>query len=560
MRVDDRVAVIHRQDGVVVAARTDEYRWTTPEMLETETRLLASALHRRGTATTVAVGVAIDAAIAARPSLAGEQERMVRAICSSGDGVEIVDGVAGAGKTFALAAARDAWEASGHRVMGCSLAARAAKQLQDDAGIPAGTIDRLLAGIERRTTALDDTTVLVVDEAAMVGTRKLARLLAHAEGAGAKVVLVGDPCQLPEIEAGGTFRGLQRRLGASHLTDNRRQTEQWERATLVELRTGDPGRAIDDYVGQDRVHQAATDGAVRDELVDEWMNAWVKGEDVLMVAARLADVDDLNRRARSVLQDECYLGNDQIVLAGRPFAESDEVLALRNDYRLGLLNGARATLERIDTTRHEMILATSTGERLAVPFAYAEAGHLTHGYATTIHKAQGATVDRCFVLVDDTMTREHAYTALSRGRLGNELFVIAEDRRIEERHTTEVDLDPLDAVRRAIGRSAGKHMALDQVAPVVAPLEQLRQERDDIRSRIEDGPADPTWEYRELVPSTRSGAIRPRGSPMAPGHRAEVAARPRSHRPADPSKRAPRTREPGRWLRGRHRPPRGQDG
>ena len=134
---------------------------------------------------------------------------MVRAICSSGDGVEIVEGVAGAGKTFALAAARQAWEASGHRVIGCSLAARAAKQLQDDAGIPASTIDRLLAGIDRHTTALDDTTVLVVDEAAMVGTRKLARLLAHAETAGTKVVLVGDPCQLPEIEAGGAFRGLQ---------------------------------------------------------------------------------------------------------------------------------------------------------------------------------------------------------------------------------------------------------------------------------------------------------------------------------------------------------------
>src|SRR3546814_9666336 len=82
----------------------------------------------------------------------------------------------------------------------------------------------------------------------MVGTRKLARLLTHAETAGAKVVLVGDPCQLPEIEAGGTFRGLHQRLGASHLVDNRRQSEQWERATLTELRAGDLDRALDDYI------------------------------------------------------------------------------------------------------------------------------------------------------------------------------------------------------------------------------------------------------------------------------------------------------------------------
>src|SRR3546814_17538672 len=145
-------------------------------MLQTETRLLTGALQRRATGTGLAAGGALDAAIASRPSLAEEQEQMVRTICSSGDGVEIVEGVAGAGKTFALAAARDAWQASGHRVIGCSLAARAAKQLQDDAGIASSTIDRLLTGLDRHTTALDDTTVVVVDEAAMVGTRQLARL------------------------------------------------------------------------------------------------------------------------------------------------------------------------------------------------------------------------------------------------------------------------------------------------------------------------------------------------------------------------------------------------
>ncbi len=502
VRVDDRAAVIHRNDGAVIGAHTDEHRWTTPEMLQTETRLLTGALQRRATGTGLAAGGALDAAIASRPSLAEEQEQMVRTICSSGDGVEIVEGVAGAGKTFALAAAREAWQASGHRVIGCSLAARAAKQLQDDAGIASSTIDRLLTGLDRHTTALDDTTVVVVDEAAMVGTRKLARLLTHAETAGAKVVLVGDPCQLPEIEAGGTFRGLHQRLGASHLVDNRRQSEQWERATLTELRAGDLDRALDDYIGHDRVHQAASDDAVRDRLVDQWMNARVGGEDVLMVAARLADVDDLNRRARYTLWDECYLGDDEVVLAGRPFARCDEVLALRNDYQLGLLNGTRATVEQIDTTRHQMTLATTTGQRLDLPFAYAEAGHLTHGYATTVHKAQGATVDRCFVLVDETMTREHAYTALSRGRHGNELFIVAHDQRVEERHANEVDFDPLDAVRRVIGRSGAKRMAVDEIEPSGVPLEQLRRERAEIFGRIGEGPVDPTWEYRQI-----SGAL-----------------------------------------------------
>ena len=499
VRVDERAAVICRADGVVIGARTDEYRWTTPEMLDTETRLLAGALDRRRTGTGIADPTAVDAAIDARRSLAGEQAAMVRAICASGDGVEVVEGVAGAGKTYALAAARDAWHASGYRVVGCSLAARAAQQLEDDAGIRSSTIDRLLAGIERHATTLDGMTVLVVDEAAMVGTRKLARLLAHAQTAGAKVVLVGDPCQLPEIEAGGTFAGLQDRLGASRLLENRRQTDQWERATLAELRAGNPDRAIDQYITHDRVHQGETDDDVRDRLVDEWMTARVDGHDVLMVAARLADVDDLNRRARYVLWDEGHLGHDQVVLGGRAFAEHDTVLALRNDYRLGLLNGLRATVERIDTHRQEMTLTTTDRNRLVVPFAYVEAGYLAHGYATTIHKAQGATVDRCYVLGDDTLTREHAYTALSRGRHTNELYVVGgEDRRVDERHATELDADRLDTIRRAVARSVSKTMAIDQTDRRARPVDQLSRERDLIRARLGTGPLDLSREYRRV--------------------------------------------------------------
>ena len=99
---------------------------------------------------------------------------------------------------------------SGYRVVGAALAARAAAELQAAAGIPSTTLDPLLAALDRRATTLDTRTVVVVDEAGMVGTRKLARLLDHAHAAGAKVVLVGDPRQLPEIDAGGLLAGLAR--------------------------------------------------------------------------------------------------------------------------------------------------------------------------------------------------------------------------------------------------------------------------------------------------------------------------------------------------------------
>ena len=177
---------------------------------------------------------------------------------------------------------------------------------------------------------------------------------------------------------------------------------------------------------------------------------------------------------------------------------------LRDDYPLGLLNGTRAVVEQVDTTRQEMTLTTTYQTTLVLPFAYAEAVHLTHGYGTTIHKAQGATVDRCYVLGDDTLTREYAYTALSRGRHHNELYVVAEDRRVEDRHAVEVKADPLDAVRHAIRRSGAKRLAVDQTRPQPGSLKQLRQERDQVRAILDAGPVDPSREIRRVTEAIRS--------------------------------------------------------
>jgi len=496
---DRDAATIRRHDGKVISARTAEHRWTTPQMLAIELAVVDSGLFRQATGCGVASPAAIDAAVAARGTLSAEQAHMVRLVCSSGDGIEVVEGVAGAGKTFALAVARHAWEASGYRVIGCSLAARAAKHLQDDAGIPASTIDRLLGDLTRTNFAPE--TIVVIDEAAMVGTRKLARLLDHAQRANAKVVMVGDPCQLPEIDAGGAFRGLRSTLGASHLEENRRQTNLWEREALAELRCGGVDRALGSYVAHDRVHQANSDHEARELLVEEWLNAKVKGEDVLMVASRLADVDDLNGRARRILQHEGSLGPDQIRAGRRVFAEGDEILALRNDYRLRLLNGTRGVVERIDNDQQHLVAVIDGRGSRKIPFDYVAAGHLTHGYATTIHKAQGVTVDRCLVLADDTSGREHAYTALSRGRHGNDLFVVTGDQHVEERHAVEVQPDPLDRLRAGLHRSTAKRFALDQLDPGESEshLGQLRRERDELRARLGVGPPDPSHDYHRLT-------------------------------------------------------------
>jgi Ti-type conjugative transfer relaxase TraA len=456
---------IRRADGTSAPARVDDTRFTTAEMLATERRVVKIAESRRDASVGVAGIAELDAAIDRRPTLSAEQRNMVVAVCSSGAGVDIVEGVAGAGKTFALAAARDAWTASGYEVVGAALAARAAQQLEEGSGIRSSTVDRLLGRLDRsNASVLTGHHVVVIDEAAMVGTRKLLRLLEHAQRADAKVVLVGDPRQLPEIEAGGAFAGLARRLDASELADNRRQQEPWEVDALAELRTGDTDLALDAYRSRGRVHEASTAADAMDQLVDDWWAAREQGEQPVMVAGRRSQVDALNRIARSALQDAGEIGSDLVASRDLRFAVGDEVLALRNDYRVGVLNGTRGTVTEIDREHHQVVVAVGDQRSLSIPFDYIANGHLSHAYAMTIHKAQGVTADRVLLLADDTLWREHAYTGLSRGVARNDVYLVVEDARADVRHVVESVREPDEAVRAAVRRSAAKTMALDEMA------------------------------------------------------------------------------------------------
>ena len=239
---------------------------------------------------------------------------MVWQICTSGRGVDVVEGVAGAGKTFARAAAREAWQAAGHPVIGCAVAAKAARQLQTDAGIPSQTIDRLLLDLDcPEAGGFAAGTVLVVDEAAMVGTRELARLLDHAAHARAKVVLVGDPCQLPEIEAGGAVVGLAARLGNVVLGGEPPPARcPWERAALAHLRAGETDPVIDEYLGRGRVTIASTGADARCRMVEAWMAA--RGDQTAVNARPVDSTTSSSSTSRRVLvvADAGVIGGDEI--------------------------------------------------------------------------------------------------------------------------------------------------------------------------------------------------------------------------------------------------------
>lgn len=411
-----------------------EPRWTTAELLAIEHQVVERARRQRDAGVGVAITEMVDAAIAARPSISDEQAAMVRHLTQSGAGIDVAVGAAGTGKTFTFDAAREGWEASSFVVFGAALSARAAAELSAGSGIPSMTITRLLNQLDEGRLVLDRGCVVVIDESGMVGTRTLDRLSRHTTAAGAKLVLAGDTAQLPEIDAGGTFRAMTIHAPSTVLVENRRQVHDWEIGALDDLRNGRVAEAVAAYGTNGRIITADNADALRQRLVDDWFNA--PGVDKVMIATRRADVADLNDRARALLDAAGRFGNHElhidkrIQVAGREFAVGDQVLAVgRNHWDLDILNGDVGTVTRINTRNKTVTFYDArVDDERTMPTDRLEAGFLDHGYAPTNYKTQGATADRIFTLGGDgDLDRQAAYTALSRGRIENRLYMCTPD-------------------------------------------------------------------------------------------------------------------------------------
>lgn len=254
----------------------EDRRYSTPEMVAIEEHMLARAQGGRLAGWAIANLDEVEKAIAARPSMTAEQRTMVRAVCRDGQTVTLVEGSAGSGKTYALAACRDAFQQGGYQVVGAALSARAARTLGVEAGIPTATMHSLLRQLERDSQPTK--TVIVVDEAAMVGSRQVAQLVEYAARDRAKLVLVGDRHQLHPIDSGAAFRALGDHLGTVRMTQNVRQVDAWEREALDELRSGRVDRAVDMYLERGAVTTAGIHEAeVRDRMFADYRAAIERG-------------------------------------------------------------------------------------------------------------------------------------------------------------------------------------------------------------------------------------------------------------------------------------------
>lgn len=262
-------------------------------------------------------------------------------------------------------------------------------------------------------------------------------------------MLVGDPHQLPAIDAGGLLAGLARRLPIIELAENRRQQAAWERIALGELRTGDPARALAMYVEHGRVHHAPTREQLLRRLVDDWWTHRADGAESIIIAAHRDDVRDLNELARRRMETDGQLSGSALMAAGRHYQAGDEIICLRNNTRLGVRNGTRGAVTSVDGGMLD--ITTTNGEPRRLPLRYATDGHIDHAYAFTIHKTQGMTARHVHALVDDTVYRELAYTGLSRGKSSNHLYVL-----------TDTGLDQqLAPLERGLARTGAEQLATD---------------------------------------------------------------------------------------------------
>ncbi|WP_066781982.1 Ti-type conjugative transfer relaxase TraA [Sphingomonas sp. CCH5-D11] len=452
----DRVMSAVRASPELVALGKDgrdQERFTSREMIATEARLekAGDELSRRcdhGVSDRQRAG-ALEAAEGRGLTLSGEQRDAFDHITGKQELASVV-GYAGTGKSAMLGVAREAWEREGYQVRGAALSGIAAENLEGGSKIASRTIASLEHGWAQGRDQLGPKDVLVVDEAGMIGTRQMERVLSHARDAGAKVVLVGDPEQLQAIEAGAAFRSIAERHGAAEITEVRRQREDWQKDATRALATGRTGEALDAYAAHGMVRAADTRDAARAELVDGWdrQRRVEPDQSRIILTHTNAEVRELNGEARDRLRANGELGEDVAFAADRgrrDFAAGDRLMFLRNERSLGVKNGTLGTIEKVSP---EGMTVRLDGGR-EVTFAARDYAAVDHGYAATFHKSQGVTVDRAHVLATPGMDRHSGYVGLSRHRDGVQL------------HYGHDDFADQSKLARVLSRDRGKDMAGD---------------------------------------------------------------------------------------------------
>lgn len=400
---------------------------TTQDLVATERRLIAAAVGRAGATVAVVDPDRASSSLArADRCLSDEQQAAVRSVVTSGNGVDVIEALAGTGKTYTAGALRQVYEDAGYRVIGIAPTGRAVRGLAEEAGLPSWTMARTLMDLEHTDDGLGRDMVIVLDEAGMAATRQTEQILAAAEQAGAKVVAIGDSGQLASVQAGGWMTAVAEQIGGGHqLTEVRRQRDAQERRALARLHAGDPNGYLTWAIGRERIaiHTTTADGSPLAAALADWQTAVEQSG--LAQAVLIARNNDtraaLNDAARQLRREAGALGEEQHAFGPLTVSTGDRVICRRNDRLIDVDNGTRGTVRA--ASEAGLVIDTDAGTVRELPARYV-AEHLEPAYCLTGHGMQGGTVDAAVVVASPReLTRGWSYTALSRARAVTRLHI-----------------------------------------------------------------------------------------------------------------------------------------
>ena len=305
-------------------------------------------------------------------------------------------------------------------------------------------------------------------------------------------MLVGDPKQLPSIDAAGLYPLLARQPDAITLTSNHRQADPADRDALIAYRRNDIAAVLSSYASRGRLHQHADANRQRQAIVEGWWNDQQNGLSAVMLAYRRSDIVALNQLARTRMLTTGQLSGPHLTvnseeLGERIFQAGDRILLRRNNYPLHVRNGDRGTVTNIDNTRSTITIQLDREHStVELPHPYAAAGGLDHGYALTLHASQGLTIDRTHVLANDALFYEAGLVALSRHRDTCHLHLAGPMEPMDDREVSHIRRtgrsDPitisehLDDLAAALQTSRADQVALDH-APASIRLERRSDDR-----------------------------------------------------------------------------------
>jgi len=488
----ERVIEIHRGADQIASTY-----YTTPRLWEMEQRFVGTAQAGQKAGAAVVDETTLATVLTRHSYLSAEQAEMVRRLTTGGERIVAVAALPGSGKTTALAAAREAWAAAGHPVIGVATARSASGELSD-AGVPATSITAFL--IRTRELAesgisLPPSAVIVMDESSTTSTPHATALAELAERCDGKLVCIGDPRQIGAVGPGGLYGHLTNTIEPSVLTEIRRQRDTLDRRIVELAHEGRGSDALDLLRSRERLVIADTLPEALNGLVLDWQRSYAAGEDAVMIARRNRDVEELNARAREVLIADGALAEGELSVAGLSFSVGDRVLTRNNTPTVS--NRERWEIIAIDAERQSVELRRIGGEGRTVTLegSYLQgrtaAGEppIQHAYAMTIYATQSKTFDASFALLDPGSTREEFVVTVSRNRGPTTAYGVAAS------ELTDPDLgpgireieDPAHELRSGAERVAGEFAAVEVSARKrldAQPAHELMKRRSELERKL----------------------------------------------------------------------------